>query len=473
MSDNNKRSETTDSFRRVLQYTDIVCSVLILLVAFFIEHSGYLFDRKFTKEIGFFYLEFSPFDFGIFPICYPVAIACCKQPQLQAEEFKLHHILRPVIPVLVAYCLTLILSFLLSHGNPGTYVELSVGKTTNLLAKSLYGIPYILEVALSLCISAVVWNMVYLSLSAVCNDIVQGRILGCTIYIALNTIFPEIGIGQCKPYCSTYTWLGSSLNIIEKHIINIVAIAALFIIIKAISRLKSKTAKLSNVAIVIALGILSIFCNPYIFQREITAIDTYFLSMSPPYIEGYTDYTSYFQLLLIANTVIIYVIDMLNEVNIYGFKKVISLLLNVLLYVSTSVFIYIFSGIAVSVCSSQSIIASSFDLNFIISFYIKLVILSSSACYVYYALYICCRDKFVSAIVLCTISFVILAFPATNEVAAFAHSILSCVEYPQTEMHYQEIAILAVLFSTSAVICYIVALVKGNRVKRKVVVPLQ
>ena len=164
---------------------------------------------------------------------------------------------------------------------------------------------------------------------------------------------------------------------------------------------------------------------------------------------------------------------MLNEVNIYGFKKVISLLLNVLLYVSTSVFIYIFSGIAVSVCSSQSIIASSFDLNFIISFYIKLVILSSSACYVYYALYICCRDKFVSAIVLCTISFVILAFPATNEVAAFAHSILSCVEYPQTEMHYQEIAILAVLFSTSAVICYIVALVKGNRVKRKVVVPLQ
>ena len=406
MSDNNKRSETTDSFRRVLQYTDIVCSVLILLVAFFIEHSGYLFDRKFTKEIGFFYLEFSPFDFGIFPICYPVAIACCKQPQLQAEEFKLHHILRPVIPVLVAYCLTLILSFLLSHGNPGTYVELSVGKTTNLLAKSLHGIPYILEVALSLCISAVVWNMVYLLLSAVCNDIVQGRILGCTIYIALNTIFPEIGIGQCKPYCSTYTWLGSSLNIIEKHIINIVAIAALFIIIKAISRLKSKTAKLSNIAIVIALGILSILCNPYIFQREITAI-------------------------------------------------------------------YIFSGIAVSVCSSQSIIASSFDLNFIISFYIKLVILSSSACYVYYALYICCRDKFVSAIVLCTISFVILAFPATNEVAAFAHSILSCVEYPQTEMHYQEIAILAVLFSTSAVICYIVALVKGNRVKRKVVVPLQ
>lgn len=53
MSDNNKRSETTDSFRRVLQYTDIVCSVLILLVAFLLNILDTYLTENSLKKLDF------------------------------------------------------------------------------------------------------------------------------------------------------------------------------------------------------------------------------------------------------------------------------------------------------------------------------------------------------------------------------------------------------------------------------------
>lgn len=254
--------------------------IILFLSAFFLEHVDYIYNSAAMSELGFFYLLFTPFDYGVIPTIYPlsvnvIAFAITKR----SNKFI---VWKTMFVVSIAYLILCILSFLMSSGKTGDYLLYSVGATTQYLALTWNGMPYLFETMVSLCTYSAVIVLLRSIIRNILHNDFYATIINTLVFLSINSYLPNAGLGKWKPYCIAYTWIGSHNGFVEKYIIQAISIGLLLLILLCTKQLKNKNYKFEIKKVMLYSVVIGALCGvyrQYIFFTNINAFEALITTM--------------------------------------------------------------------------------------------------------------------------------------------------------------------------------------------------
>ena len=210
---------------RVRKHESIILSavsIAVFLSGFFVMHDSLLWSDN--EPANFFYLLLSPFDYGIYTITLPIAISlsCLGSAYALKTDWKSHAItcIHAAAVMIFSFISVVILAYTFSDRNvSNAYIDPFVDSTTETLLNTLSGIPYLLEMMISLALGAVLWGSFSHTISLISDNKIIVVFTTSIVFSAINSTMPSLDVGTYKPFNLLYSWIRFNGSYLAKYII--------------------------------------------------------------------------------------------------------------------------------------------------------------------------------------------------------------------------------------------------------------